>query len=471
MNAPGLPSRKLVVRGTALAAALGLWFAPVPEGLTPQSWHLFAIFAASILSVILDAFPLLTAAMIALAASVLTGTVLPAKAFSGFANGSVLLVVVAYLVARGVVKSGLGRRLSFMVVGVFGRSTLGLAYSIFFTDALIAPAFPSNTARGGVLFPIVLSLSQSGGSRPEDGTAHRMGAFLMFCGMASLSLSSALWLTATSANPIGVEIGRTFDLHFGFGTWLIAASVPAAAAILLLPLVLYKLFPPEVKDTPLAPAAAREALRAMGPMSRNEKIVGLAFALMVSGWIFAGALKLDLTAVAFAGLGALLATSVLTLEDFSREGDTLATFLWLAVLFALSGQLNEMGFMGYVGERLAMRLSGVSWPVAYVALLVLYVLMHYFFVSQSSQVLALFGVFLDVGVRTGVPKEVLAFALLFASSYFSTITPQGGSQNVIFVGSGYLTQRELYRMGAFTTAFNLLLFLVVGTPWLLLVTR
>ena len=43
-----------------------------------------------------------------------------------------------------------------MVVSVFGRSTLGLGYSIFLTDAVIAPAFPSNTARGGVLFPIVL---------------------------------------------------------------------------------------------------------------------------------------------------------------------------------------------------------------------------------------------------------------------------------------------------------------------------
>jgi len=115
-----------------------------------------------------------------------------------------------------------------------------------------------------------------------------MGAYLMFCGMASLSVSSALWLTATSANPIGVEIGRTFGLGVDFGSWLIAASVPALAAILLLPLFLYKIFPPEVKETPAAPAAAREALRTMGPLSRNEKVVAVAFALMVSGWVFAG---------------------------------------------------------------------------------------------------------------------------------------------------------------------------------------
>jgi len=469
VSAPGPGVGVLARRAAPFALALGIWLVPVPEGLTSQAWHLFAIFAAAIVSVILAAFPLLTAAMLAAAAAVLTGTIAPAKAFAGFANGSVLLVVLAFLVARGVVKSGLGRRISLLVVSAFGRSTLGLGYSIFLTDAAIAPAFPSNTARGGVLYPIVLSLAEGAGSRPEDASTRRLGGYLMFCGMASLAVSSALWLTATSANPIGVEIARQSGLKIDFGSWLVAACVPALATILLLPLVLYRCFPPGVRATPEAPAAARQALRSMGRLSRDEKIVAVAFALMVGGWVMAGALKLDLTAVAFAGLGALLATSVLTLDDIAAEGGTLITFLWLAVLFALSGQLNELGFMGYVGGRLALALEGFSWPAAYVALVVLYVLMHYLFVSQSSQVLALFGVFVDVGVKTGVPAALIAFALLFASSYFSTITPQGGSQNVIFVGGGYLTQGELYRLGAITTGFCLLVFLLLGTPWLLLV--
>jgi DASS family divalent anion:Na+ symporter len=209
----------------------------------------------------------------------------------------------------------------------------------------------------------------------------------------------------------------------------------------------------------------------MGPLARDEWIVAVTFAVMVIGWVMADSLHLSLPGVAFAGLGVLLATNVLTLEDINLQGSTLATFLWLAVLFALSGQLNELGFMGYVGGKLTALLGGVAWPVAYVVLLVLYVLMHYMFVSQSAQVLALFGVFLDVGVRAGVPASLMAFALLFASSYFSTITPQGGSQNVIFVGSNYLTQGELYRLGLLTTVFCLLVFLVLGTPWLLFVAR
>jgi DASS family divalent anion:Na+ symporter len=409
--------------------------------------------------------------MMAVAAAVLSRAVTPEKAFAGFANSSVLLVVIAFLVAYGVVKCGLGQRLSLLVVSVFGRSTLGLGYSIFVTDAVIAPAFPSNTARGGVLFPIVLALAQNAGSKPDEEATRRLGGYLMFCGMASLAVSSALWLTATSVNPIGVTVAAQYGLTITFGSWFLAASVPTLTAILLLPLFLYWLYPPGVAASPGAPAAARAALRSMGPLSRDEWIVAVAFALMVTGWVMATTFNLSLTAIAFAGLAALMATAVLTGDDIAQQGSTLATFLWLAVLFALSSQLNELGFMSYVGDRLTSLLGGIPWPIAYVSLLVLYVLMHYFFVSQSSQVLALFGVFLDVGIRTGVPAPLMGFALLFASSYFSVITPQGGSQNVIFVGAGYLSQGELYRLGALTTAFCVLVFLLVGTPWLLFITR
>ncbi len=463
--------RRRLMRAIPFALAIGIWLWPIPAGLTREAWHLFAIFAAAIVAVILNSFPLLTASLLAVSAAVLTGTVDPAKAFAGFANQSVLLVVVAFLVANAVVKSGLGRRISLLVVSVFGRSTLGLGYSIFVTDAMIAPAFPSNTARGGVLYPIILSLAQNSGSLPDDEKNRRMGGYLMFCGMASLSVSSALWLTATSGNPIAVSLAEPYGVKINFGSWMLAASVPVLIMISLLPLFVYKLFPPGVTETPDAPKAAREALRSMGPLTRDEWVVAVAFAFMVTGWVMAGSLKLSLAAVAFAGLGVLLATNVLTLDDINLQGGTLVTFIWLAVLFALSGQLNELGFMGYVGARLTSLLGGITWPVAYVILLVLYVLMHYMFVSQSAQILALFDVFLGVGVKTGVPAPLMAFALLFASSYFSTITPQGGSQNVIFVGSNYLTQRELYRLGLLTTVFCLLAFLVVGTPWLLFVVR
>ena len=451
------------------ALALAIWLMPVPAGLTAPAWQLFAIFVAAIVAVLIGAFPLLTSTMLAVAAVVMTGTLTAAQAFGGFANASVLLVVIAFIVAQAVVKCGLGRRISLLMVSRFGASPRGLAYSLVLTDAVIAPAFPSNTARGGVLFPVVLAVAQGAGSKPHDEKGRRLGAYLMFCTMASLAVSSALWMTATSANPIGVQIARDAGLAIDFGKWLLVSSVPALTALLLLPLVLEKLFPHGVAATPEAPAAARKELASMGGLTRDEWITAVAFVVMVTGWVLADSLKLSVTIIAFAGLGVLLLTNVLTADDIARQGDTLATFLWLAVLFALSGQLNELGFMSYAGQRLAAGIGDLAWPVVYVTLVLLYVGIHYMFVSQSSQVMALMAVFLDVGMRAGVPPALMAFALLFASSYFSVITPQGGSQNVIFVGAGYLTQRELYRLGGLVTLFFLAVFLVVGTAWILAV--
>ena len=261
----GMPSMLFLLKSAApFAIAIGLWLIPVPAGLTAPAWHLFAVFVAAIASVLIGAYPLLTSTMLAAAAVVLTGTLEPAKAFSGFANPTVLLVVVAFLVAQAVVKSGLGQRISLLMVSRFGGSPLGLAYSIVLTDAVLAPAFPSNTARGGVLFPVVLAVAQGSGSRPDDPQGRKLGGYLMFCGMASLAVSSALWMTATSGNPIGVQITHDFGVSIDFGKWLEVSCVPALIAILLLPRVLQRIYPHGVKATADAPARARAGLADMG---------------------------------------------------------------------------------------------------------------------------------------------------------------------------------------------------------------
>jgi DASS family divalent anion:Na+ symporter len=235
------------------------------------------------------------------------------------------------------------------------------------------------------------------------------------------------------------------------------------------PLILYKLFPPEVSETPEAPQRSAEALERMGPMSRDERITGITFMLMVVFWALADVIGVDKTAVAFLGLAILMIANIFTLEDLKGQGDALGTFLWFAILYTLSSQLNELGFMTAVGDQLASDLAGLSWPVVYVSIVILYVLLHYLFVSQTAQMLALFPVFLGVGINSGVPAELMALMLLFATNFFSAITPQGSSANVLMVGSGYLTMDELYLRGVVITASNLVIFLVIGTPWILLV--
>jgi DASS family divalent anion:Na+ symporter len=471
IQSPLMPPRRMAACIATTAVALGIWLSPAPEGVTVDAWRLFAIFASAIFSVVANALPILVASVLAVAAAVLTGIVDPAKAYAGFSNATILLIVLAFLVARAVVKCGLGARLGHALVAVFGRSTLGLSYSIFLVDAVIAPAFPSNTARSGVLYPLAVSLAEAAGAKPGDPSRRRLGSFLMFSGIASLSLSSALWLTAMAANPLGSAMAAAHGVEIGFGSWLVASSVPTLLAMALLPLALYKIIGPEVTSTPEAPAAARRALRALGPFTRDERVVAVTCIVMVALWAVAATFDIDSTAIAFLGLGVLLVTGALTLDDIAREGEVLGIFIWFAVLFALSSQLNEMGFMEFLGRRLADRLDGLPGLAAGAALVVAYVALHYLFVSQTAHLLALFAVFLDVGVRLGVPAALLAFQLLFATNYFSALAPQASSANLLFAGSGHLSQGELYKLGLLTTLFNLALYLLIGTPWLMLVLR
>ncbi len=460
--------KERILQLLTLALALAIWFSPHPPALEPAAWQLFAIFAAAIFAVVSGAMSILLAAILALVAAVFTRTLSPEVAYSGFSEGFILLIVVAFLVGRGVVNSGLGARIGLLLVRAFGKSSLGLAYSMVATDAVIAPAFPSNTARSGVLFPIVYSLAESNGSHPWQDSRRRLGAYLMMTSMAGLGLSSALWLTAMAANPVGAAIARQQGVDINFVSWFVASSVPTLICMALVPWVLYRLFPPTLKQTPEAPAAAASQLQALGRMSSREWITLATFVGMVAGWSLSGRLGLDATAVAFLGLAVLMLAGIFNLDDIKASGDALETLIWFSILFTLSSELDRLGFMAYVGENLGALVDGLSWPLTYTALLAVYVLIHYLFVSQTAHLLALFAVFLGVS-QPEVPAPLMAMSLLLANNFFSVITPQGSSANVIFVGSGYLEGGEVYRYGGISVLCCFLVYLLVGTPWILLV--
>lgn len=65
------------------------------------------------------------------------------------------LIAIAYWLAGGFIKSGLGNRIAYSMVSAFGKTTLGLTYSLVFGEALLSPAIPSVAARaGGIFFPL-----------------------------------------------------------------------------------------------------------------------------------------------------------------------------------------------------------------------------------------------------------------------------------------------------------------------------
>lgn len=463
------PSQKVrwIKRVITLFFGLIIWHLPIPWDLSPDSWHLFAIFITAIIGVLLNALSIFTASLLGLVAVVLLRVLPPEKAFSGFSESFILLILAAFLVAKGVIKSGLGRRIAFLLIRRFGKSTLNLGYCIVATDTLLGPAIPSNTARSGILYPIAHALSLDTGSLPTPESRKKTGTYLMMTAISGHTISSALWFTGMAANPVGAGIASQFGVNMNFGNWFFVASVPCMFALLVIPFLLYKLFPPEIKHTPEAPVMAREALHKMGPMSKQEKIMGITFFGMILLWALSPVLDINLAIVAFLGLSILILADVYTLEDIRQgAGDALETYIWFAILYMMSTALNDMGFMKTLGAQIATYISDFNWVSVYILLTVLYVLIHYLFVSQTAHLLALYAVFLQVAVNAQVPAALMAFMLSFATNYFAVMTPQASSSNILFAGSGFLPSEDIYKQGAIITVLNTAIFLL-ATPWII----
>ncbi len=444
-----------------------IWNLPIPWDISPDAWHLFAIFITAIIGVLLEAFSIFTASVIALVVAVLLRVLTPTEAYSGFSESFILLILAAFLVAKGVIKSGLGRRIAFLLIRRFGKSTLNLGYCLVVTDTIIGPTIPSNTARSGIMYPITHALSLDTGSLPTPESRKKTGTYLMMTYIAGQTISSALWLTGMAANPVGAGIGAQFGVNMNFGNWFFVASVPCFIALAAIPWVLYKLFPPDNKYTPEAPEMAKKGLEELGPMTTKEWIMGGTFLGMILLWAFSPVLNINLAIVAWLGLTVLILANVYTLQDIREGGgDALETYVWFAILYMMSTALNDMGFMKILGEQLATYIGGFNWVTVYVFLTLLYIVIHYLFVSQTAHLLALYAVFLQVAVSAGVPAALMAFMLAFATNLFAAITPQASSSNILFVGSGFLPSKEVYKQGAIVTVLNTLIFLL-ATPWIM----
>ena len=111
-----------ILQLASLMVGAAIWLSPVPAGLASDAWQLFAIFFAAIFAVVSGAASILLASIVALVVAVLSGVLQPEVAYGGFSEGFILLIVVAFLVGRGVVNSGLGARIGYKLVSMFGHS-------------------------------------------------------------------------------------------------------------------------------------------------------------------------------------------------------------------------------------------------------------------------------------------------------------------------------------------------------------
>lgn len=450
----------------AIIIAVIIWFLPSPQGVSAEAWHLFAIFVATVVGIILEPLPMGAVALCGIAAITLTKTLSLQDTLSGFSHPVIWLVVIAFFISRGFIKTGLGARIAYFFMKMLGQRTIGLGYSLIATDLVIAPAIPSITARAGaVIYPIVRSVAEAFDSRPGDGSERKIGAFLILNSFYGNLVTSAMFLTAMAANPLSVQMAADQGIEITWIGWITAAVVPGLASLLIVPIVLYKLFPPGIKETPRAADTARERLKEMGSIKRDEWIMLFTFALLLFLWIFGKQLKVHSAVAALVGLTILLLTRVLTWKDILAERGAWDTFIWLSTLVMMATYLNNLGLVGWFSGTVGGLFQNTGWIPAFLALSLVYFYSHYFFAGNTSHISSMYAAFLAVALAAGTPPLLAALVLAFFSNLFSSMTHYGTGPAPVLFGAGYVRLADWWKLGAIISVVNIIIWLGIGGLW------
>jgi len=451
---------------TVIAIGAIIWFFPVPAGLKVEAWRLFAIFVSTITGFIMQPLPIGSIAFISITFTALTGVLKSAEVLSGFSSSTMWLIVSAFLFSRALTKTGLGRRIAYILIKKFGDSTLKLGYILTFSEFIIAPATPSNTARGGVImFPVARSLATAFQSEPGV-SAQRLGAYLMQVGYQGNVITSAMFMTSMAANPLIVLlVAQTLDIKISWGLWATAGIVPGILSLIIIPYFLYKVYPPELTNTPEAKALAEKELLLMGVMGFGEKVVGCVLMGALLLWSTSQFTKLDATIVAMLAVSIMLMSKVLEWKDILDEKGAWDTFIWMGSLVGLADYLSKLGFIPWMAKAVGAGMVGIPWIPAFLLVLVIYVYTHYGFASLTAHIVAMYSAFITVAVAAGVPPYLAALSLAYASSLCGSLTHYGVPAGPIYFGAGYNDQKIWWQQGLIISIINLIIWIGAGSCW------
>lgn len=448
------------------ACGIIMWYNPISPELSEQSWQLFVIFLCTMVGIVLSPLPISAIALLGGATTLATKVLTTKQVLSGFGESVVWLLVFAFFIARGIIKTGLGKRIAYYFIAKMGKTSLGLSYGLVLAEFMLSPIIPSVTARGGgVIYPIAQSLVSAYGEDVSPSCKKKNLGFLsQVCFQANV-ITSAMFLTAMAGNPLVQSLAFKAGIEISWGTWALGAIVPGVVSLILMPLLIYFINPPATKHSPDAPMHALEALKEMGKLTLHEMIMMTVFIGLIIGWVLDKKIGVDATSVALFGVVTLLATGVLSWDDAVNEKAAWDSFVWFAVMVMLSGYLAEMGTIKWIGMKIGSMISHYPVMVAVPLLMLIYFYLHYLFASITAHITVLFTTFLILILSFNVPNMLAVMPLAYLSTLSGGLTHYGIATAPIYYGTKAISTMQWWKIGFCLGALNILIWSLIGGAW------
>lgn len=445
-----------------------IWSLPAPQGLKKQTWDIVALYLGLLAGLVIKPFkePIITLIIVGVALMFMDESIL----LHGYSDKMTWFLVVVTIVCTAFVKTGLGKRMAYNLLLRAGDSTLGLGYLMMISDLILSPATGSNASRTTIIYPIFRNIAEGAGSKPDD-EPKKLGAYLTVLTYVVSQGTAALFLTGMATNAITVSLAASMlGVNLTWGTWFMASVVPAGLFLLIAPFIVYKIYKPDLTHLTDIKPQIRKDLESLGTITKHEKVLVVFFILAILGWMFGEKIpfvNLNMQVVGFVFLALVLVTGILDWDDVIGAKGAWNVFIWYGAFYGIAGSLADAGFYNWLADKLGtvLNLSDVNGLLVTVVLLLVSLAVRYFFVSNSAFVASFYPVLFAIVLSTKANPMVVTLLLAFFASYGALLTHYGNGAGLIAFASGYVSQKDFWKVGTIMVMIALAIFLVIGLPY------
>lgn len=460
--------------GPAIAA--GMWLAGAPAGLDDAAWGTACLMVLMATWWATEAIPIPATSLLPLVVLPLIGAGRPRIVGADYANHIVLLLLGGFIIALGIERWDLHKRIALNIVTRIGTQPAALIFGFMLATALLS-MWISNTATTLMMVPIALSAAAAlGGPTTPFKTALLLG----ICYAASIGGVATPIGTPTNLiaiNWLQAETGASIS----FPQWM-AFGIPAA--VLLVPVAWWSVTHalPGNANARAVLADVRRQRAALGRISVQETRVALVFGLIALLWV----LRLPITlALKSAGISLMDGYSGAEIDMMIAIFGAVLMFLvpagerthrallnwneaerlpWgVLILFgggiALGNAVSRTGLSAWIGENL--EILNALPPLVFICAVVALVIFLTELTSNVATMTTLAPILGSLSVAIGAaPESLLAPAAVAASCAF--MLPVATAPNAIVYATGDVSIQQMIRKGLYVNLIGIVIISAIG---------
>ncbi|GAA4113294.1 SLC13 family permease [Enteractinococcus coprophilus] len=403
---------------------------------------------------------------------------------ANYGNDVIFLFMGGFLLALGMQRWNLHRRIALLVLRWMGSNTKALIAGFMIATGFLS-MWVSNTATAVMMLPIGISVlllvkrmadgedtqqvitagaeTHATVEETQQVAKTNFGTGLMLAIAYAASIGSLGTIIGTPPNALlAAHMAANHDLELGFGRWMLV-GVPLSIVLMfgawfILTKIMFK---PELDEIPGGAELIRNEFRKLGPMSRGELTVLIVFIIAAISWVLIPLISeyilgLDRPLISDAGIAMVVGLAMFLLPGGAAKGvrllnwDTALSLPWGVLLLfggglALSSQFSDSGLSEWLGTQVE-GLAGVPvWVL--VALCAVGILLLTEMTSNTATAATFLPVASGIALGTGVEPLMLTAPVALAATC-AFMLPVATPPNAIAFGSGYVTIGQMVKGGA-----------------------